>query len=263
MVANTQTKTSATTHSGWGGGDARIFENNVCRSGSNNDWYYAYTYGFSTLGAGDTVTGIRIRHTVSSDGGSPANQYEIQLTNATTVQGTKKDAQTAPAEGNCTNMSTIKTHGGISDLWGLSAAAAKTLINNSNFGVALHIEGFGANTYYEDGFEIVVYYDSEVTDYIDVPLKISLNPYPVEVFKEVPLKISLDIFPYYKDIPLKMTLESAPTYIDVPLKISFDATEMIIVDSFMNIPRSNSVGYPSDLAHQGQKVIKVRRGLKK
>lgn len=153
-----ETKTSATTHSGVGSGDGRIYNNDVCRSGnSSSGWYYVYVYGFRTFVAGDIINGVRIRHHCGYGSGGPSQDYDIQLTNATTGQGTAKTNINLGITANCASCS-LQTHGGSSDLWGLSAAAMKTLVNNSNFGVAIQWHGFVAQQLYEDGFEIVVYY---------------------------------------------------------------------------------------------------------
>lgn len=150
-----ETKTVATTHTGWGVFDGRVFNNNVCRSGQNDAWYYTYTYGFRTFVAGDIITGVRIRTYQGYESG-PANGWSIQLTQATTRQGTAKSGSMG-ATTNCANCG-VQTKGSSSDLWGMTAAALKTLLNNSNFGVAHHIFGYVANTLHIDGSEIVVYY---------------------------------------------------------------------------------------------------------
>lgn len=258
-----ETKTTATTQSGWGSGDARIYNNNVCRIGSLDQWYYAYTYGFRTFIAGDTITGVRIRHHCGWDSGGGQGYFDIQLTNATTRQGTAKTNIAMASTSSCANCG-LQTQGDSSDLWGLSASALKTLLNNSNFGVAWYHDGVGGPSSYQDGFEITVYYTPAppTLAYKDVSIKTSLLS--ANTYKDVAIKTSLFISDdTYKDVAIKTSLFSEETYKDVAVKTSLILPNYTYVDYFLNIPRSDAVKHPSDLAHQPFKEALIRRGLKR
>jgi len=162
----TKISTQATNHSGWEGGDGRIYDDDVCRYIENDDTtsiYYVYNFGLG-IPTNATVRGVKIEHHLGylQPAGEGSGTVKCRLCNGTSQVGDEFSADYIEVGLYSCADAVYKSHGGPDSDFGCTEEQLKT----SNLGVSVRNDTIGEYLGWvdEDGFKLTAYYDYNDTN---------------------------------------------------------------------------------------------------